>query len=893
MRTVFAVTSATTATAAAALAARLAILAQLRLAIRIDLNLVTFRTIGLALGRDFTFGAHGLRLRLLAIGARPAFTVAAAATAATAAALAPAVTIAAFAALAFGARRAFFAFLLDVLRRLGVGEFFFVVDLFHIVGLRLAGGYKAGLDADGGGTRTLARIAGAGAFDLECAARHVGLGIEGDLHAILRLDAAQLVALLVEDVERHFIVDLDGDGGGTALFAFLFQTAQHAQGGGFDGAQQPGALAMRAGDGGTRDDAGAQALARHFHQAELADLADLDAGTVVLHGVTQALLDLAVVAAFLHVDEVDHDQAGQVAQAQLAAHFAGGFQVGLARRFLDRMFLGGTARIHVDRNQSLGLVDDDIAARFQRDGGREHRVQLGLDMHALEQRHAVLVVVDELGMRGHQHAHEVLGVAEAFIAFHHHVLDILVVQVADDALDQVAFLMDAGRGVGRQRLLADRVPQAQQIVIVAPDLDPGAVLAGGTDDQAHAFGQVQPLGGAFQALAVGGVGDLAGDAAAARGVGHQHAIAAGQRQIGGEGGALVAAFFLDDLHQDDLAALDHFLDLVVLLAHPALRRLGGLQGLGVPAFAVLQTVFRVASGGGFAFSAGFAILAFGEGDDLAIGDLVVDLVVMAADRLDIAFVFLGGFGCRDIGIAVIVFQVFVCSLRLGQIVRAGMIDEHVFMVVIAVFGFLTGVFFGFRGGIQRHQRRHLGFAFAGVVFGFVFLGLLGFAAAPGAGDLEGLDIVFGAAAGLRFLLGDQGGAVGCRDLVIVGMDFGESQETLAVASIFDKGGLQRRLNARHFRKIDVALERPTRRGLEIEFFDLVTVENDDPGFFRVIGVDEHALGHGNLQCARECGRRRVRRAARGGAMCWVKEGAQTRPSKRPSGPGQRRMGAQI
>jgi hypothetical protein len=48
------------------------------------------------------------------------------------------------------------------------------------------------------------------------------------------------------------------------------------------------------------------------------------------------------------------------------------------------------------------------------------------------------------------------------------------------------------------------------------------------------------------------------------GVRHQHAIAAGERQVGGEGRALVAALFLDDLDQHHLAALDDFLDLVDL-----------------------------------------------------------------------------------------------------------------------------------------------------------------------------------------------------------------------------------------------------------------------------------------------------------------------------------------
>src|SRR5690606_16937873 len=58
------------------------------------------------------------------------------------------------------------------------------------------------------------------------------------------------------------------------------------------------------------------------------------------------------------------------------------------------------------------------------------------------------------------------------------------------------------------------------------------------------------------------VGDLAADAAAFGGVGHQHAVAAGEREVGGQRCALVAALLLGDLDQHDLAALDHLLDLV-------------------------------------------------------------------------------------------------------------------------------------------------------------------------------------------------------------------------------------------------------------------------------------------------------------------------------------------
>ena len=46
--------------------------------------------------------------------------------------------------------------------------------------------------------------------------------------------------------------------------------------------------------------------------------------------------------------------------------------------------------------------------------------------------------------------------------------------------------------------------------------------------------------------------------------------------------------------------------------------------------------------------------------------------------------------------------------------------------------------------------------------------------------------------------------VGDRDLVIVGMNFGEGQEAVAIAAIVDEGRLQRRLHARHLGEIDIA-----------------------------------------------------------------------------------------
>ena len=77
--------------------------------------------------------------------------------------------------------------------------------------------------------------------------------------------------------------------------------------------------AHRAGLGRTFEHAGTQALARHLHQAEMTDAPDLDPRAVVARGFLQPPLDQAVVASLVHVDEVDDDQPGKVAQASWRA----------------------------------------------------------------------------------------------------------------------------------------------------------------------------------------------------------------------------------------------------------------------------------------------------------------------------------------------------------------------------------------------------------------------------------------------------------------------------------------------------------------------------------------------------------------------------------------------
>src|SRR5690606_17379398 len=87
----------------------------------------------------------------------------------------------------------------------------------------------------------------------------------------------------------------------------------------------------------------------------------------------------------------------------------------------------------------------------------------------------------------------------------------------------------------------------------------GTAQAGGTHDQAHVGRGVQAVQRFAQFVALLAL-NAAGNAAGAGGVGHQHQIAAGQADEGGQGRALVATLFLFNLDNDFLAFLRHVLD---------------------------------------------------------------------------------------------------------------------------------------------------------------------------------------------------------------------------------------------------------------------------------------------------------------------------------------------
>ncbi|WP_283810242.1 hypothetical protein [Bradyrhizobium sp. Gha] len=105
-----------------------------------------------------------------------------------------------------------------------------------------------------------------------------------------------------------------------------------------------------------------------------------------------------------------------------------------------------------------------------------------------------------------------------------------------------------------------------------------------------------------------------------------------------------------------------------------------------------------------------------------------------------------------------------------------------------------------------------------------------------------LALFLGLAMGL-FLGLDQRLTVGNRDLVVIGMDFAEGEEAVAIAAVFDEGGLERGFDPCDLGEVDIPAQLLALRGLEVKLFDAIAADHDDPGLFRVGGIDQHLVGH--------------------------------------------------
>lgn len=199
-----------------------------------------------------------------------------------------------------------------------------------------------------------------------------------------------------------------------------------------------------------------------------------------------------------------------------------------------------------------------------------------------------------------------------------------------------------------------------------------------------------------------------------------------------------------------------------------------------------------------------------------------------------------------------ILVMIVGVVAFGMVVRVVVLMTVVLMTVMVmmhVVGSVMTVFMGVAVRLERGVARLFGLR--GIDrYGVDDVALYSFATVTAARIAVSRPTTVGATVVLFFSLAmcafvglDQCLTVGDRNLVVVGVDFAESEKTVAVATVFDEGGLQRRFYARDLGEVDVATKLLALRSLEIKLFDAIAANHDDPGLFRVGRIDQHFVWH--------------------------------------------------
>src|SRR5216684_3639352 len=300
------------------------------------------------------------------------------------------------------------------------------------------------------------------------------------------------------------------------------------------------------------------ALAGDADEAEFVEGQRLGWSFVLLEGLLQRHKNFLAVAALFHVDEVNHDDAAEVTQANLPDDFFHGFEVGLddsvfeARGALADEFAG----VDVDGHERFGVVDDDVAAGLEPDFRAQSFVQFVLDAELLEDRRFLAVQFDAIDELGLEAADEFDDLAVFLFAVDPDGREIVADVIAKDALDEIQVAVEKRGRFALLAALLDFVPGLAEELDVRANFFIGSAARRGSNDEATGVCAARFTDQPAEARAVFGGSDFARDADVIDRR-HVHQEAAGQRDVAGDARAFLAERLLGDLDDDVLAGLQH------------------------------------------------------------------------------------------------------------------------------------------------------------------------------------------------------------------------------------------------------------------------------------------------------------------------------------------------
>ena len=182
-------------------------------------------------------------------------------------------------------------------------------------------------------------------------------------------------------------------------------------------------------------------LACHFNQTQLRKTSSHGFDAVTL----QLFFELCEYFFFVvfapHVNKVSNDDATQIAQSKLPCNGLCGFQIGFKNGVIKVACANISTGIDIHGGEGLGLVNNQIAARFQINAAPQGLGDFFINSVKIKNRALTFVMLKFLGCHGHEFSTKVMQKLKLFSRINANGLGPLTHQIPQNTLQQIEILV--------------------------------------------------------------------------------------------------------------------------------------------------------------------------------------------------------------------------------------------------------------------------------------------------------------------------------------------------------------------------------------------------------------------------------------------------------------------
>ena len=299
-------------------------------------------------------------------------------------------------------------------------------------------------------------------------------------------------------------------------------------------------------------------LACHLDEAQRADRDEVDLRAILGELFLECRNNGIAVRLRLHVDEVDHDDAAEIAQAQLTNDLASRLEVVVHDRVFEPSLADEAAGIDVDDREGLCVIEQEVAARGKIDATLERALDRLVDAVAPQQFGLGRVAMNARNELGATLLHVRDDAIVGRLVVDDQLVDILAKIVTHETQRNIDFGMNGRRRHSGLAALDHTLPLIFEQREVTLQLDEFCTTRSRAHDQTATKTRCQLLDELAQTIALA-VGKALRDTATLA-VRHVDQEPARQRHVHRDAGALGLHRVLRHLHEQRLATLDEVLD---------------------------------------------------------------------------------------------------------------------------------------------------------------------------------------------------------------------------------------------------------------------------------------------------------------------------------------------